>query len=354
MLSDLTDNSAPSASRTTDTFGRPLRDLRISLTDRCNFRCTYCMPRHLFGSEHLFLPRAALLDFDEIERLARLAAGLGVSKLRLTGGEPLLRRELDVLIGRLAALDGIDDICLTTNGSLLTGKRARELKAAGVNRVTLSLDAIDDDVFKAINDVGFPASKVLNAIDNAKAAGLGPVKVNCVIQRGVNEHQILPMVEQFRHSDVVLRFIEFMDVGTSNGWRMEEVVTAREIVDTVRTRHAISRLPATTPGETANRWTFDDGAGEVGIIASVSQPFCGGCTRARLSAIGELYTCLFGVHGRDIRGPMRAGATDAELSDLLAGIWQRRDDRYSEIRGEQTAERQGDADGRVEMSYIGG
>ena len=338
-----------------DRFARPLRDLRISLTDRCNFRCTYCMPRHLFGSEHLFLPRAELLNFDEIERLARLAAGLGVTKLRLTGGEPLLRRDLDVLVTKLAAIDGIDDIRLTTNGSLLTAKRARELRTAGINRVTLSLDAIDDDVFKAINDVGFPASKVLAAIDNATAAGLGPVKVNCVIQRGVNEHQILPMVEQFRHTDVVLRFIEFMDVGTSNGWRMDDVVPARDIVEYVRTRYAISRLPATAPGETANRWMFDDGAGEIGIIASVSQPFCGGCTRARLSAIGELYTCLFGVHGHDIRGPMRAGATDAELSDRLAGIWRDRDDRYSEIRGQETANRRGtDADGKVEMSYIGG
>ena len=338
----------------TDTLARPLQDLRISLTDRCNFRCTYCMPRELFGSEHLFLPRRELLDFDEIERLARIAASLGVRKLRLTGGEPLLRRDIDVLIARLAAIKGIDDICLTTNGSLLTEKRARELKAAGVNRVTLSLDAIDDDVFKAINDVGYPASKVLTAIDNAKAAGLTPVKVNCVIQRGVNEDQILPMVEHFRHSDVVLRFIEFMDVGTSNGWRMEEVVTAREIVETVRTRYAISRLPATVSGETANRWVFDDGAGEIGIIASVSQPFCGGCSRARLSAIGELYTCLFGVHGRDLRTPLRSGASDAELRDQLSGIWQARDDRYSERRGEETAHRHGNADGKVEMSYIGG
>lgn len=337
-----------------DTYNRPLQDLRISLTDRCNFRCTYCMPRELFGSEHLFLPRRELLDFDEIERLARIAAGLGVRKLRLTGGEPLLRRDIDTLIARLAAIDGIDDICLTTNGSLLTEKRARELASAGVNRVTLSLDAIDDDVFKAINDVGYPASKVLTAIDNAQAAGLGPVKVNCVIQRGVNEDQILPMVEHFRHTDVVLRFIEFMDVGTSNGWRMEEVVTAREIVDTIRTRHAITRLPAKVAGETANRWTFDDGAGEIGLIASVSQPFCGGCSRARLSAIGELYTCLFGVHGRDLRTPLRAGATDAEVADMLAGIWRARDDRYSERRGEETARRDGGADGKVEMSYIGG
>lgn len=337
-----------------DALARPLRDLRISLTDRCNFRCTYCMPRELFGSEHLFLPRRELLDFEEIERLARLFAQLGVHKLRLTGGEPLLRRDLDVLIARLAAIDGIDDICLTTNGSLLTETRARALRAAGVNRVTLSLDAIDDAVFMAINDVGYPASKVLAAVDNAKAAGLGPVKVNCVIQRGVNEDQILPMADYFRHSDVVLRFIEFMDVGTSNGWRMDDVVSAREIVDTIRTRHSIRRLPAATPGETANRWVYDDGAGEIGIIASVSQPFCGGCSRARLSAIGELYTCLFGVHGRDLRTPLRSGASDEELLDQLARIWSTRDDRYSERRGEDTAQRRAGADGKVEMSYIGG
>lgn len=340
---------------TTDTLNRPLRDLRISLTDRCNFRCTYCMPRELFGAEHLFLPKRELLDFDEIERVARIAAGLGVTKLRLTGGEPLLRRDLDVLITRLAAIEGIDDICLTTNGSLLTAQRARELKTAGVNRVTLSLDAIDDERFKAINDVGFPASKVLVAVDNAVAAGLKPVKVNCVVQRGVNEDQILPMAEAFRHSGVVLRFIEYMDVGTSNGWRMDDVVPAREILDTIRTKYALSRQPAAQPGETANRWHYDDGAGEIGIIASVSMPFCGGCTRARLSAIGELYTCLFGVHGRDLRTPLRSGASDAEIAAQLAGIWNARDDRYSEQRGEETARRRdGDTDGRVEMSYIGG
>ncbi len=333
----------------TDSYNRPLADLRISLTDRCNFRCTYCMPRELFGTEHLFLPRSELLNFDEIERLARLFAGLGVCKLRLTGGEPLLRRDLDVLIGRLAAIDGIDDICLTTNGSLLTARRARELAAAGLNRITLSLDAIDDDVFKSINDVGFPASRVLTAVDNALAAGLGPVKINTVVQRGVNESQILPVAEHFRHSGVVARFIEYMDVGASNGWRLDDVVPAREIVDAVRARYPLTRLPATTPGETANRWRYDDGAGEIGVIASVSQPFCGGCSRARLSAIGELYTCLFGTHGRDLRTPLRAGASDAELRDLLTGVWRQRDDRYSEQRGEQTAARR-----KVEMSYIGG
>lgn len=341
-------------SSVTDTFQRPLRDLRISLTDRCNFRCTYCMPRELFGSEHKFLPKRELLDFQEITRLARLFASIGVHKLRLTGGEPLLRRELDTLIAQLVEIDGIDDICLTTNGSLLTEKRAGELAGAGLKRATLSLDAIDDDIFKAINDVSFPATKVLTAIDNAQAAGLGPVKVNCVVKRGVNESQILPMVEQFRHTGITLRFIEFMDVGTSNGWRMENVVTAREIVDTIRTRYAITRQPAAVAGETANRWHYDDGAGEVGIIASVSQPFCGSCNRARLSAIGELYTCLFGVHGRDLRAPMRDGASDEELRALLSHIWTTRDDRYSEQRGEETVRARRSAAGKVEMSYIGG
>ncbi|WP_109995172.1 GTP 3',8-cyclase MoaA [Salinisphaera sp. LB1] len=338
----------------TDTFNRPLRDLRISLTDRCNFRCTYCMPRELFGAEHFFLPGNELLDFDEIERVSRIAAGLGVTKLRLTGGEPLLRRNIDVLISRLATVNGIDDICLTTNGSLLTAKRARELKAAGLNRVTLSLDAIDDRRFKAINDVGFPTSKVLEAIDNATGGGLSPVKVNCVIQRGVNDDQILPMAEAFRHTEVVLRFIEYMDVGATNGWRLDDVVSAREIMDTIRTRHAITRQPATQPGETANRWRYDDGAGEIGIIASVSMPFCGGCTRARLSAIGELYTCLFGLRGHDLRTSLRSGATDADLATLLGSIWNIRDDRYSERRSEETTHRHAGFNSRVEMSYIGG
>src|SRR5699024_6629718 len=228
----------------TDVFERPLRDLRISLTDRCNFRCTYCMPRELFGMEHQFLPRRELLDFEEITRLARLFAGLGVHKLRLTGGEPLLRRDLDTLIGQLTVIDGIDDICLTTNGSLLTAERARELAAAGLKRITISLDALDDDTFKSITDVGYPVSRVLAAIDNALAAGLAPVKVNCVVKRGMNEAQILPMAEHFRNTGITLRFIEFMDVGTTNGWRMDYVVTAREIVDMIRTRYAITRQPA--------------------------------------------------------------------------------------------------------------
>jgi len=336
----------------TDQYQRGLTDLRISLTDRCNFRCTYCMPRELFGSEHLFLPKSELLDFDEIERLTRLFADLGVHKIRLTGGEPLLRRDLATLIERLASIDGIQDICLTTNGSLLSGQRARELADAGLGRITLSLDAIDDAVFRSINDVDYPVADVLTAIDNAIDAGLTPVKVNCVVQRGVNEHQIVPMVEQFRSTGVIPRFIEYMDVGTSNGWRLDDVVPAREIVDTVRGRHNIIALAPEQPGATANRWRLADDSLTFGVIASITQPFCGGCTRARLSAIGELYTCLFGVHGRDLRALLRGGADDATIKAALTSIWQQRTDRFSERRTLET--NQSNQTKRVEMSYIGG
>lgn len=343
---------ADSAPKPTDQFQRALSDLRISLTDRCNFRCTYCMPRSLFGSEHLFLPKSELLDFDEIERLARIFSGLGVHKLRLTGGEPLLRRGLAELIARLAAIDGIDDICLTTNGSLLTAQRARELADAGLNRVTLSLDAVADDVFKSINDVDYPVGDVLKAVDNAIAAGLTPVKVNCVVQRGVNENQIAPMIEQFRGTGVVPRFIEYMDVGTSNGWRLDDVVSAREIVETAQQHHDIAAMAPEQAGATANRWRLADGSLEFGVIASITQPFCGGCSRARLSAIGELYTCLFGVHGRDLRGLIRDGADDATIESTLASIWRGRSDRFSELRTAET--RDSSQAKRVEMSYIGG
>ncbi len=336
----------------TDQYNRGLSDLRISLTDRCNFRCTYCMPRELFGAEHLFLPKSELLDFDEIERLTRLFAGLGVHKLRLTGGEPLLRRGLPELVDRLARIDGIDDLCLTTNGSLLTHERAEALAASGLSRVTLSLDAIDDAVFRSINDVDYPVADVLGAIDNAQSAGLGPIKVNCVLQRGVNENQILPMIEQFRGTGVVPRFIEYMDVGASNGWRLDDVVPAREIVDTVRTEHDITALAPAAPGATASRWHLTDDSLQFGVIASITQPFCGGCSRARLSAIGELYTCLFGVHGRDLRALLRDGADDATIESTLASIWRTRTDRFSERR---TAATQHETAGRrVEMSYIGG
>ncbi|TAM10861.1 MAG: GTP 3',8-cyclase MoaA, partial [Rhodanobacter sp.] len=267
-----------------------MRDLRISVTDRCNFRCTYCMPKELFGADHAFLPRASLLSFEEIVRLARLFAALGVSKLRLTGGEPLVRKDIERLVALLAPIPGITDISLTTNGSLLTADKARRLKAAGLQRITISLDALDDATFKAMNGVGFPVGKVLDAIDNAAAAGLTPVKINMVLKRGANEQCIEDMAEHFRGSGCILRFIEFMDVGTTNGWRMQDVVPSAEVIKRVDARWPLERVPANYPGEVANRWRYKDGAGEVGVIASVTQPFCGGCTRARLSAEGVLYT----------------------------------------------------------------
>ena len=332
----------------TDTLDRPLRDLRISVTDRCNFRCTYCMPKEQFGSDHAFLDRASLLDFDEIERLVRLFVEQGVRKIRLTGGEPLVRSGLEQLVERIAGVDGVDDIALTTNGSLLSQARARALADAGLGRITVSLDALDDARFMAINDVGFPVAKVLEGIDNAHAAGLG-VKINAVVQRGVNDDQVLPLAGYFRGSGHVLRFIEFMDVGTTNGWRLEDVVSAREIRDRI---HAVWPIEPLTPnyrGEVANRWAYRDGTGEIGLIASVTQPFCRGCTRARLSAEGALYTCLFAGVGTDLRGLLRSGVPDERLRSEIRGIWSRRADRYSELRSDETVIRP-----KVEMSYIGG
>ncbi len=332
----------------TDRLDRPLRDLRISVTDRCNFRCTYCMPKEQFGADHAFLPRHALLDFDEIERLVRVFAGQGVRKIRLTGGEPLVRKGIADLIGRIAAVPGIDDIALTTNASLLSASEARALVDAGLERVTVSLDALDDATFMAINDVGFPVDKVLKGIDNAAEAGLG-VKINAVIQRGVNEDQILPMAGYFRGSGHILRFIEFMDVGTTNGWRLDDVVSAREIRDRIDAVWPIEPADPNYFGEVADRWRYRDGTGEIGIIASVTQPFCRGCTRARLSAEGSLYTCLFAGVGYDLRGLLRSGADDARLEEEIAGIWGQRADRYSELRSDETV-----LQPKVEMSYIGG
>jgi cyclic pyranopterin phosphate synthase len=341
---------SPQPRTTPDAFGRPLRDLRISLTDRCNFRCTYCMPRDRFGAAHAFLPRGEILSFEEIERLVRLFAELGVRKLRLTGGEPLLRRDIEKLIARLAVVPGIEDISLTTNGSLLDHDRAQALAGAGLRRVTVSLDALDDTVFHRVNDVGFPVARVLAAIEHAVRAGLAPVKINAVIRRGVNEDQILPLAERFRGSGCIPRFIEYMDVGASNGWRLDDVVPAREIVARIDERWPLAPLPPNYPGETANRWRYADGGGEIGVIASVTQPFCGGCTRARLSAEGKLFTCLFGTHGHDLRRRLREGASDEYLRNTLGLLWTRRRDRYSERRGAATAaQRQ-----KVEMSYIGG
>ena len=333
---------------TSDRLSRPLHDLRISVTDKCNFRCTYCMPKSRFGADHAFLPRESLLDFDEITRLARLFAAHGVRKLRLTGGEPMVRPQLEELVARLAAIDGIDDIALTTNGSLLSARRARSLADAGLARVTVSLDGLDDASFMAINDVGFPVGKVLEGIENAAAAGL-PVKINAVIQRGVNEDQILPMAGYFRGSGHILRFIEFMDVGTTNGWRMDDVVSAREIRDRIHAVWPIEPLDPNYPGEVADRWRYRDGTGEIGLIASVTQPFCRGCTRARLSAEGALYTCLFAGVGHDLRGLLRSGADDERITAEIGGVWTRRADRYSELRSDETVLRP-----KVEMSYIGG
>jgi GTP 3',8-cyclase len=335
-----------------DTLARPLHDLRISVTDRCQFRCTYCMPREVFGHDFVFLPRAQLLTFEELTRLARIFTGLGVRKLRLTGGEPLLRRDLDKLVAMLAAIDGIDDIALTTNGALLAGK-AQVLAAAGLRRVTVSLDSLDDAVFMALNDAGFPVAQVLEAIAAAAQAGLAPVKVNMVVRRGVNEQSILPMAAHFRHSGHVLRFIEYMDVGTTNGWRLDDVVPAAEIISEIGGRWPLEPIEAAYTGEVARRYRYRDGAGEIGVIASVTQPFCRGCTRARLAADGQLYTCLFAAAGHDLRGPLRAGASDQALREQISAIWTLRTDRYSEQRTRHTSRTQR-VKPRVEMSHIGG
>jgi cyclic pyranopterin phosphate synthase len=319
-----------------DTLARPVRDLRISVTDRCQFRCTYCMPREMFGRDFVFLPRGQLLTFEELTRLARIFAGLGVRKLRLTGGEPLLRRDLDKLVAMLAAIGGIGDIAMTTNGALLAAK-AQALKAAGLARVTVSLDSLDDTVFMALNDASFPVAGVLKAITAAAAAGLAPVKVNMVVKRGGNEDSILPMAAHFRHSGHVLRFIEYMDVGTTNGWRLDEVVPAAEIISLVGGQWPVEPFAPACPGEVAARYRYRDGGGEIGVIASVTQPFCRGCTRARLSADGKLYTCLFAGAGHDLRGLLRAGASDRALREHVAAIWTRRADRYSERRTRQTS-----------------
>jgi cyclic pyranopterin phosphate synthase len=329
-----------------DRLRRPLRDLRISVTDRCNFRCVYCMPKEVYGRDYRFLERRELLSFEELERLTRLFVAHGVEKVRITGGEPLVRRELERLIALLARIPGLD-LTLTTNGSLLPGK-ADALAAAGLRRVTVSLDSLDDETFRAMNDVDFPVERVLAGIDAAHAAGL-PVKVNMVVKRGVNDADIVAMAEHFRGSGHIVRFIEYMDVGHTNGWRLDDVVPAREIVDRVDAVFPLEPLEPNYRGEVARRWRYVDGAGEIGVIASVTQPFCGDCSRARLSAEGKLYTCLFAVRGHDLRALLRSGASDAELADAIGGVWRRRSDRYSELRSARTTELP-----KVEMSYIGG
>ncbi len=330
-----------------DTLGRPLRDLRISVTDRCNFRCRYCMPRELFGPGFEFLPNSEILSFEEITRLARLFVAEGVRKIRLTGGEPLLRRELPKLVAMLAAVPDVD-LTLTTNGSLLE-QQAASLAAAGLRRVTVSLDALDDDVFQAMTDARFPVAKVLAGIDAAAAAGLRPVKVNAVVRRGINDIEILPMARYFKGTGHVLRFIEYMDVGHTNGWCLDEVLPAAEIVERIDAELPLEPLEPNYRGEVAARYRYRDGSGEIGVIASVTQPFCSDCTRARLSADGKLYTCLFASVGTDLCQPLRSGADDALLSRLIRQTWEAREDRYSEIRSSQTVD-----PSRIEMSYIGG
>ena len=330
-----------------DTFKRPLRDLRISVTDRCNFRCVYCMPKEVFGKDFQFLPRAEILSFEEIERLVRIFVGLGVQKVRLTGGEPLVRRNIEGLVELLAKVGDLD-LTLTTNGSLLAAK-ARALRDAGLKRVTVSLDSLDDAVFKSMNDVDFPVSRVLEGMDAAEAAGLAPIKVNMVVKRGLNEQSILPMARHFRGTGRILRFIEFMDVGSSNGWRLNDVVSAREIVATIDRELPLEPAEKNYTGEVAERWRYKDGSGEIGVIASVTQAFCADCTRARLSADGSLFTCLFATQGHDLRALVRSEATDAQIAESIAGIWTARDDRYSELRSEETVGLK-----KIEMSFIGG
>ncbi len=334
-----------------DEFQRPLKDLRISVTDRCNFRCTYCMPKEVFGSNFTFLPHHELLTFEELARTASIFAKLGVTKVRVTGGEPLLRKDLPVLIQMIASIPGIEDIALTTNGSLLTKEYAQSLKNAGLNRVSISLDALNDDIFSRINSVDFPVKRVLEAIDNANAAGFFPIKINMVVKRRINEEEVLKMAEHFRHTPYILRYIEFMDVGNNNGWQMKDVVTANEILQKINAKWPIEPLAKNRDGEVANRFRYLDGAGEIGIIASVTQAFCMDCNRARLSSNGKLYTCLFAHQGNDLRQLLRSEKSDLEISEWIEQVWSGRNDRYSMLRTENTKFLPGD---KIEMHHIGG
>ncbi|KQB58552.1 MULTISPECIES: GTP 3',8-cyclase MoaA [Acidovorax] len=348
----------------TDTRGRPLRDLRISVTDRCNFRCNYCMPKEVFDKDYPYLPHGALLSFEEITRLAKLFLAHGVRKIRLTGGEPLLRKNLEALVAQLAQLRTVDglapDLTLTTNGSLLA-RKAKALKDAGLNRVTVSLDGLDDAVFRRMNDVDFPVVDVLAGIEAAHAAGLSHIKVNMVVKRGTNDHEILPMARHFRGSGTTLRFIEYMDVGATNGWRMDEVLPSAELIKRLRAELPLVQLDPSSPGETAERWGYANAAGqydlalgEVGVISSVTQAFCHDCNRARLSTEGKLYLCLFASEGYDLRTLLRGGASDEAIASAIAPIWQQRSDRYSELRSSLPADTTPGGARRVEMSYIGG
>ena len=341
-------NPAPAfqGGRLADTRDREMRDLRISVTDRCNFRCTYCMPREVFDSGYRFLPHDAILTFEEIARLARVFVDLGTRKIRLTGGEPLVRRHVHRLVAMLAPLGA--ELTLTTNGSLLAAQ-AENLAQAGLHRVTVSLDSLEDATFRAMNDADFPVAKVLEGIDAAAAAGLGPIKINMVVKRGVNDHGVVAMAERWRDSGHIVRFIEFMDVGSTNGWRMDDVVPSATVVQRISERWPLEPIDPNYAGEVAERWRYVDGAGEIGVISSVTQAFCSTCTRMRLSTEGSLYTCLFAQHGHDLKSLLRAGASDDALRNEIAAVWQRRSDRYSEIRTEFTSKNK-----KVEMSYIGG
>lgn len=348
----------PATGILTDTLQRPLRDLRISVTDRCNFRCVYCMPKEVFDKDYRFLPHGDLLSFEEITRIARLFVAHGVEKIRLTGGEPLLRKNLESLIAMLRELRTPDgrplDLTLTTNGSLLA-RKAQALKDAGLDRVTVSLDSMDDAIFRAMNDVDFPVADVLRGIEEAHRVGLGPIKVNMVVKGGVNDGEIVPMARHFKGTPVVLRFIEYMDVGASNGWKMDEVIPSAEVIRRIAAEFPLAPVDPNYPGETASRWRYADGSGEVGVISSVTQAFCSTCTRARLSTEGKLYTCLFATSGHDLRALLRTDRSDAEITAAISHLWQRRGDRYSELRRANTAELRAQAASRkVEMSYIGG
>ena len=331
-----------------DRFDRPIRDLRLSVTDRCNFRCSYCMPAEQYGTAFVPVPRPDILTTAELARVARLFARLGVQKLRITGGEPLVRRNVADIVAALVAVEGISDLALTTNGSLLAD-RAAELQAAGLRRVTVSLDSLDDEVFGAMNGVRFPVAQVLRGIERAREVGLAPIKLNMLVKRGVNEASVLPMARYARDHGLILRLIEFMDVGNSNGWRLADVVPASELIARIDAEHPLERLSSNYPGEVATRWRYRDGAGELGAIASVSQPFCGSCSRARISAEGTLYTCLFATNGQDLRAILRGGSSDAEISAAIERTWHARDDRYSESRLSNTI-----GSPKVEMHAMGG
>ena len=335
-----------------DAFGRLIRDLRISVTDRCNFRCVYCMPREIFGPSYAFVPRDELLRLEEIVRIAKVFAACGVKKVRITGGEPMIRRNLEHLIKMIASIEGIDDVSMTTNASYLSKGRAVALKEAGLNRITVSLDALDQETFRTVCDVKFSVSRVLEGIENARQAGFDNIKINAVIKRGLNEHSVLPLARYFHGTCSILRFIEYMDVGSTNNWKLDEVVSATELIDLINREMPIDPVSPNYRGEVAKRWRYADGGGEIGFITSVTESFCGDCSRVRLSAVGQIYTCLFATDGYDIRGPLRAGASDQDLLEMIHALWGKREDRYSELRGQIPVDVCSGS--KVEMSHIGG